>query len=148
MYLLSRGATPVQQAVVSVDATEHAYTPSAAANASAPLLESGGVPADSAVPILIITKDDVANVSRDVGGGRNVSAEVGVVSADKNGCPPCDRLFGMLRTSSHHRRVQDVHMQVGLEDLLTSLTITTGDSAQGVVGSRGRFSCVVLGTVR
>ena len=138
--------------MVSVDATEHAYTPSAAANASAPLLKGGGFPADAADPVLIITKDDVADVSRDVSGAWNVSTQVGVVSADKNECPLCEGLFGMLRTSSHNGRFQDVHMQVRLKDIpvVASFTMimTTSDSAQGVVGSRERVLGIVSETVR
>lgn len=118
MHVQSRaGATPVQQAVVSVDAAaEQAYTPPAAANLSKPLQEEGaGFPADEAVPVTVISRDP-ADVARD-GGARNVSAEVGLVPLDKKGCPPCDSLFGMLHTTSaHHGHVQDVHMQVSLED--------------------------------
>ena len=145
MHLQSRGATPVQQAVVSVNATEHAYTPSAAADVSAPLLEGSGFPADAAVPVAIISNDP-AEVSKD-GGAWNVSAGVGVVSADEKGCPPCDSLFGMLRTSRFHKRVQAVNMQVGLEDRRILAYLTKGNSVQGWLGLAGDWGVFFFGPV-
>lgn len=145
MHSRSRGVTPVQEAVVSVNGTAHADTPPTTDKPS----EFGGSPTDKAVAVTIVSKDPADD------GAWNVSTGAGVVPLDEKGCPPCDNLFGMLRSSSHHRLVQDVHMQVGLEhkncmsDVSSFFTMTKWRFGPRVVlGSGRRLAALFLGLVR